>query len=824
MRLMRVGPAGRERPVVLTKNGHHLDARSVTDDFDGAFFAAGGLRRLREAASAGRLPGTDVSGERVGAPVARPGAVVCIGMNYAAHARESGAEPPKQPVVFYKAPNTVVGPYDDILIPRGAHKVDWEVELGVVIGSRVDDLDSPTEALRHVAGYTVSHDVSERAFQLEISGGQWSKGKSCRNFNPLGPWLVPAEEVVDPQRLRLRSWVNGEPRQDSSTSDMIFDIAQLIYDLSRVMVLDPGDLINTGTPEGVALSGRFGYLREGDVVTLEVEGLGRQEQRVVPTVSGVPRKNIELAERRMRTRVAEAGAVDEVRSQDDSRSDPVSTHSEAAVSDERVSLASQDSTSWSELDAMVDAGAKAFNDMQSAGPDVHAEYLRRLADYVIDDMSRLTRIAHTETGLPLAPRLASELEAAADQLRSAAQASEDRSWTMPTISSDSRICSWYAPLPGPVVILGPSNFPFRFNPVGGGDFASAIASGHPVIAKGHPLHPATTSTLLDLARQAAIEVGLPPSVVQLTGDLDPADGLDLVADPRIAAVAFTGSRDAGLRLKQRADSAGVPFFGELSGMNPVVVMKSAAAARGSAIGRALGESIMLGMGQFCTRPGLLFLPALDGRNVVAGLASIVEAAPIHDMLSESTAARAEKAISMLQARGAVPLMKRHLAVTQTADPTLLEITIDHLTDLLTPEPIDAFGPICVIVWYADLGELRRALETLPGDLTGSIWAEDDDADYWKIEPVLRSKVGRLLNNKAPTGVAIVAGMNHGGPFPATSNPAFSAVGSPGSIRRFAMLQSYDNVPDSRLPMELQSANPLRIQRYLDDRWTDRSLG
>ncbi len=200
--------------------------------------------------------------------------VLCIGQNYAAHAAESGATPPDVPIMFYKAPNTVVGPHDDIAIPRGSVKTDWEVELGVVIGRTARYLETAEDALACVAGYVLSNDVSERDYQLAVSGGQWSKGKSCETFNPLGPWLVTPDELEFP--LRLRSWVNGEPRQDSSTADMIFDVARLIRDLSHYTVLEPGDLLNTGTPQGVALSGRFAYLGAGDVVEVEIDGLGRQ--------------------------------------------------------------------------------------------------------------------------------------------------------------------------------------------------------------------------------------------------------------------------------------------------------------------------------------------------------------------------------------------------------------------------------------------------------------------------------------------------------------------------------------------------------------------
>ncbi|MDT4977534.1 MAG: hypothetical protein QOG98_3292, partial [Pseudonocardiales bacterium] len=260
----------------------HLDLSALTDDIDAAFLAGGGLDRVRQAAAQGELSRVDVTGQRIGAPIARPSAVLCIGMNYAAHAAETGSAPPTEPVLFYKAPNTVIGPDDDVLIPRGSAKTDWEVELGVVIGKRARYLDSPADALDYVAGYAVSNDVSERALQLERSGGQWSKGKSCETFNPLGPWLVTTDEIPDPQSLRLRSSVNGQPRQDSTTADMVFGVAELIWSLSQVTVLEPGDLLNTGTPEGVALSGRFPYLAPDDVVSLSIDGLGTQAQRLRP--------------------------------------------------------------------------------------------------------------------------------------------------------------------------------------------------------------------------------------------------------------------------------------------------------------------------------------------------------------------------------------------------------------------------------------------------------------------------------------------------------------------------------------------------------------
>ncbi len=280
MELLRIGEQGRERPCVRLDREVY-DLTPLVRDIDGSFLEGDGLARTRDALERMALPRLNIDEQRIAAPIARPQAVICIGQNYAAHATESGSAPPEHPIVFFKHPNTVIGPYDDVLRPRNSRRLDWEVELGVVIGRRARYLDSPDDALAHVAGYVVSNDVSERTLQLETSGGQWSKGKCCETFNPLGPWLRPADEVAEVQALSLRSWVNGEPRQDSSTADMIFAVAQLVYDLSQFLVLEPGDLINTGTPEGVALSGRFPYLTSGDVMELEIEGLGRQRQSIV---------------------------------------------------------------------------------------------------------------------------------------------------------------------------------------------------------------------------------------------------------------------------------------------------------------------------------------------------------------------------------------------------------------------------------------------------------------------------------------------------------------------------------------------------------------
>jgi 2,4-diketo-3-deoxy-L-fuconate hydrolase len=280
MKFARLGPVGREVPALLLE-GRYFDVSSLTSDIDGQFLSSERMADADRAARQGALPEiADAGSLRIGAPIARPGAVICIGMNYAAHAAESGSAPPAVPIMFLKTPNTVVGPNDTVTIPRGSTKTDWEVELGVVIGQHTSYLDSPADSIKHIAGFVTANDLSERDFQLTESGGQWSKGKCAPGFNPTGPWLVTPDEV-DYQSLGLRSWVNGEARQASCTADQLFGVDFIIWHLSQYLAMEPGDLILTGTPEGVGLSGRFPYLAAGDICEIEIDGLGRQRQEFV---------------------------------------------------------------------------------------------------------------------------------------------------------------------------------------------------------------------------------------------------------------------------------------------------------------------------------------------------------------------------------------------------------------------------------------------------------------------------------------------------------------------------------------------------------------
>lgn len=281
MKLARVGPPGEERPMVVEGDGEAIDVSGVVDDFDASFLAAGGLGRLRGLLSEkrGSLPRVPLEGLRIGAPLRRPGKVICVGINYRDHARETDMEIPTEPILFGKANNSACGPNDVVLLPPGAQKVDWEVELGVVIGSECRYLQDERAAQESIAGYCVVNDVSEREYQLE-RGGQWIKGKSSETFNPMGPWLVTADEIDDPLNLGLELWVNGESMQSGSTRDMVFDPAFLVHYISQFMVLEPGDLVNTGTPLGTGMGFRPPrFLSEGDVMDVSITGLGSQRQR-----------------------------------------------------------------------------------------------------------------------------------------------------------------------------------------------------------------------------------------------------------------------------------------------------------------------------------------------------------------------------------------------------------------------------------------------------------------------------------------------------------------------------------------------------------------
>lgn len=279
MKLIRFGKAGFEKPGIIDEHGRRLDVSSLIDDFDESFFACNGLKLLKKKVqeTENSLPLVSES-ERLGPPISRPSKIICIGVNYALHAKESGMEIPKEPILFFKATSSVCGPFDDLVIPRGSQKTDWEVELAFVIGKNATYVEEEN-AMDFVAGYILHNDYSERAFQLE-HGGQWVKGKSCDTFAPLGPFMATKDEIPDPHNLNLWLKLNGKTMQNSNTSDMVFKVPFLVSYISNFMTLLPGDIISTGTPFGVGLGlNPQVYIQPGDIIELGIDGLGVSMQK-----------------------------------------------------------------------------------------------------------------------------------------------------------------------------------------------------------------------------------------------------------------------------------------------------------------------------------------------------------------------------------------------------------------------------------------------------------------------------------------------------------------------------------------------------------------
>ncbi len=487
-------------------------------------------------------------------------------------------------------------------------------------------------------------------------------------------------------------------------------------------------------------------------------------------------------------------------------------------------------SSWSDCDAALTAAAAAALVLRELPGEHLATVLDDFAARVEANRDRLVALANAETGLPVKPRLADvELPRTTNQLRQAATAAREGSWAMPTIDTKLNIRSHYAAL-GPVCVFGPNNFPFAFNSAAGGDFAAALAAGNPVIAKANTSHPGTSRALAELAHEAAVAGGLPPGTVQLIYRTSHADGERLVSDPRVAATGYTGSRAAGLKLKEAAERAGRLFYCELSSVNPVVVLPGALAERAADLAAEFTTSCLMGAGQFCTNPGLVLLIA--GRETDAFIAAVAEkfqAAPVSTLLSRGVEGALALNVPKVIAAGAELLAGNTAGAGKgySFANTLLRVSgqkfLAHAEALQT----EMFGNASLFVVAKDLDEAGAVLDALEGNLTGSIYSStkgDDDAAYAQLAPRLRPHVGRLLNDKMPTGVAVSPAMNHGGPFPATGHPGFTAVGIPAAMVRFAALHCYDNVREPRLPLALRNANPTgRTWRSIDGRWTQESV-
>ena len=483
-------------------------------------------------------------------------------------------------------------------------------------------------------------------------------------------------------------------------------------------------------------------------------------------------------------------------------------------------------SSWSDCDAALSAADRAADELRSLPSEPIADFLQKFADRIEARAADLVAMANSETALPVAPRLGEvELPRTTGQLRQAAQAARDGSWTTPTIDTKLGIRSLYAPI-GPVWVFGPNNFPYAFNSIAGGDFAAAIAAHNPVIAKANSSHPGTTRLLGEAADEASRTAGLPAGAVQLIYRTSHADGERAVSDPRTGAVAYTGSRAAGLKLKAAADAAGKPIYLELSSVNPVVVLPGAIEERGEQIAGEFSTSCLMGTGQFCTNPGLvLLIGGPQSERFVDAVRDKFKSAPVGTLLSKGVAQSLEKSVEKLQSAGAQPLTGGTAGggTGYSYSNTLLRISADRF--LKNPEECqtEAFGNASLFVVAEDPQQAQRVIEHLEGNLTGCIYSSTqgrDDALYGQLAPGLRQRVGRLLNDKMPTGVAVSSAMNHGGPYPATGHPGFTAVGIPASIRRFAVLQCYDNVRPHRLPPALRDENPTgTMWRLIDDAWT-----
>lgn len=482
-------------------------------------------------------------------------------------------------------------------------------------------------------------------------------------------------------------------------------------------------------------------------------------------------------------------------------------------------------SSWADCEAALVAAQEAFEIMRRLPGEAIASFLETYAAKIEARAEELVNMAHLETALPKSPRLAdAELPRTVGQLREAAAAARSGQWRQPVIDPKNNLRSCYGPL-GPVCVFGPNNFPFAFGSISGGDFAAAIAAGNPVIAKANSSHPGTTKLFAEAAHEAATETGLPAGAVQLIYRTSHSLGEQLITDERVGATGYTGSRSAGLALKRAADNAGKPIYLELSSVNPVVILPGALAERAEDLAAEFTTSCLMGSGQFCTNPGLLLL--LAGEATEAFIADLVQrftAAPVGTLLSESVEKTLHESHRILTAAGAQVLCGTGpgSGAGFCVANTLLRVSGE--TFLRQPETMqtEAFGNSSLIVVVDSLDQAAAVLSQLEGNLTGAIYSAQngsDDAAHDQLEPILRQKVGRLLNDKMPTGVAVSPAMNHGGPYPATGHPGFTAVGIPASLLRFAMLQSYDHVRPHRLPEILRDDYSGPAQRFIDGRWT-----
>jgi NADP-dependent aldehyde dehydrogenase len=484
---------------------------------------------------------------------------------------------------------------------------------------------------------------------------------------------------------------------------------------------------------------------------------------------------------------------------------------------------------WSDCDAALDAATEAAAELRTIDPAKIAAFLEAYANNIEASAAAIVAAAAEETALPVTPRLKDvELPRTTNQLRQAAAAAREESWRRPILDLEKNIRSCFSPI-GPVVVFGPNNFPFAFNGVSGGDFAAAIAAGNPVIAKAHPLHPNTTRLLAEQAFKAVEKTGLPPATVQLIYNVSNENGLKLVGDPRVGAIGFTGSRNAGLHLRRAAEEAGHPIYLEMSSINPVIFLPGALTERPEPLAQELTDSCLAGSGQFCTSPNLLLvLETPQSRSqteaFLAQVAKSFSERPAQPLLSAAGRKQLHDGVTALTNAGAQLVTGGNIVPGEgyRYANTLLRATAKQF--LASPHDLqrEIFGNATFAVTVDTAEELQSILRLLEGNLTGAIYSAKSGADdklYDTIAPLLREKVGRLLNDKMPTGVAVSPAMNHGGPYPATSHPGSTSVGIPTSITRFAKLDCYDAVRPERLPDILKDTiKNASTWRFINGAW------
>lgn len=481
------------------------------------------------------------------------------------------------------------------------------------------------------------------------------------------------------------------------------------------------------------------------------------------------------------------------------------------------------------LERMARCSAEAASELNTIDPRRFAAFLDSHASLIDERRKSIAEMAHLETGLEISPRLMeSEMDRTIDQLSQAAGCVRSGEWVSARIDTEKNLRSMYEPLGGGVLTIGPNNFPLAYNAIAGGDFAAAIAARNPIIAKGHPLHPGTTRLLAECAHEAAKSTGMPDGTVQMFYHCTPEDGLSLIRMPEVSAFGFTGSQKAGLAMKEATDETGTPAYLELSSINPMFLLPGAVGTRGGDIGQSIADSMLAASGQQCTCPGLIVLmESEESEAMIARLTQQLSEAEPQVMLSHDGVDSLHDAVQHNIEQGAERVIGGKPMPGDAAryEHTLLRVSASRFLENHQELQTEMFGVAALLVVCDNDDQFVEVARKLEGNLTGTIHhdgSEQDRALHDLLVRVLRLRVGRLIHNGVPTGVSVNAATVHGGPYPATGHPGFTAVGMPTAIHRFAALRCYDQVDEWALPPELRDKNPTgTMLRYVDQEWTTR---